>query len=236
MAKTSQTGTTRVKKYTSLAELDKLRNGSIYVQNNTRNEIEGVVLITIPKLNGNGSDMVKIPKTFIPIDVTEQVDREQILRSADFRGAVSREFIKLLSPEYATLLLEQDEAKEEKKRLIAEANKARLIVNAATNVTNGEEEEEDEYIDVKDIKKDVKKSSEKTNLNAKRPMQSPKVEAAVIQIREQAMSDVQAAAKVRNLRGLRKPDLAYLAKEFQGNKKVLKVIREKLEELTSTEE
>ena len=68
--------------------------------------------------NGVGSDPLRIPKTFIPIDLTLQVPRTQIMESADFRRTVGGGLVKIVTPEYAELILNTEEGRAEQERTL----------------------------------------------------------------------------------------------------------------------
>lgn len=66
---------------------------------------------------------VVVPDTWIPIDLTKQVTKSDILGSPQFRSMINKEFIKILDPEYAEYELKQEDAIEENDRLLMEMNR-----------------------------------------------------------------------------------------------------------------
>jgi hypothetical protein len=229
MASTAKTGT-RIKKYTTIEELENSTIGPIYVLNETAGETEGRIIINIPKTNGNGNDLLRIAKTFIPIDVSMQVQRMQVLGSSEFRKAVNKGLIKLVSKEYAQLLLDQPDAKEEAKRVIADENKAKAILQKAGVVQEKEDDEDDGYIDTADIKSDLRKKSDKKKTESK-AKPSPKVETIAITAKNNGSKGVEIVAKLKNVRTMTTADLSFLSKEFSEKPVVIKYLRTRLEEL-----
>jgi hypothetical protein len=75
------------------------------------------IVIGIPKLNGARSDSLLIPMTWLPICITEQIPRAQLLQSSEFRKAVNSRTIRIISEEQAQALLNQEGAAEERERL-----------------------------------------------------------------------------------------------------------------------
>jgi hypothetical protein len=225
------TAQTRIRKYTTLADLEKNDKGSVYVLNSTEGTLEGNIVISIPKMNGNGQDLIRVPKTFIPIDVSQQASRQQLISSSEFRKTVGKGLIKLVTPEYAELLLAEPEAKEEQKRLVAEANKARSILKGAGVVEETKEEDEDEYIEVSQAKKEAKKAVQKKV--AVKP--SPKVEELVATAKLDNMNGTAVVAKLKNVRKMTRTDLKFLADSFPNSPRVIKYLKERLADLKTTE-
>lgn len=104
------------RRYMTIAELENSDRGPVFVLN-TATAPEGKIILGIMRKNGIGQDPVRIPKTFIPIDLTHQVPRSQLLDSSDFRRTINGGLIKLVTPEFATLILSTEEGKAEKLRI-----------------------------------------------------------------------------------------------------------------------
>ena len=73
----------------------------VYILNTTKGGDRGEVFFTVPNANGTKEDQVRIPNTYIPVCLTDQVTRKQLLDSSSFRRAVSLGTIALLDSEYA---------------------------------------------------------------------------------------------------------------------------------------
>jgi len=86
--------------------------GSIYVRNKTN----GDFLIPIRDFSGS-SELVSIPKTFIPIMVTNFAEGLAFKKSSDFRKAVAKGYIELLDEETAENELAEEESILELERL-----------------------------------------------------------------------------------------------------------------------
>lgn len=88
------------------------------------------VLIGIPKLNGSKVDTLRVPATWLPVCLTEQIPRAQLLASAEFRQSVSSGILILIDPAYAQEVLEQDGAVEEQARLRETEQRVRDALSA----------------------------------------------------------------------------------------------------------
>lgn len=101
----------------TIRDLEKTDKGGIFVLNKTMGIEKGRIVFPVPKANGMGSDAVIIPGTFIPIDLTEQVSRKQLLESSEFRKCVNSRRIEIITEEEYARLMGQEGAKEENDRL-----------------------------------------------------------------------------------------------------------------------
>ena len=105
----------------------------IWVLNNAhRSHVnsKGNLILGIPRLNGASVDVMRVESTWLPIDVTAQVPRSQLLQSTEFRRALMEELIILVSDETAQKLLRSEGADEEQRRLEVQ----REYIKAATGV------------------------------------------------------------------------------------------------------
>ena len=104
----------------SIHDIEKHQYGPVWALNQTTGADKGNVTFTVPKANGNGSDTVSVPLTFIPLDLTEQVTKDQLFKSSDFRRAVALGYLVLINDTEAQKLLEIPGAAMEKARLVRE--------------------------------------------------------------------------------------------------------------------
>jgi hypothetical protein len=91
------------------------RKDPIYVMNRSNNP-RGNVTITMFRPDGHPF-LVVVPKTWIPICVTDQVSHDAINNSSDFRRNLSNGMLKLLSVEDAMTQLKDPDSKAELTRL-----------------------------------------------------------------------------------------------------------------------
>ena len=88
----------------------------IYVYNNTLPR--GEIYITIfPTVGGNKPYNIKIPKTFIPFNLTALADKDDLKHSRDIRKLYNSKHIVLVKPVEAEKILNTQESKDELIRL-----------------------------------------------------------------------------------------------------------------------
>jgi hypothetical protein len=116
------------KKFLTLEDLESTEKGPVWVLNNTSGKDGARILINIPKMSGNGNDLVKIHKTFIPMNIANQVPKSQLLASSEFRKCVNNKEISLITTEYASVLLDTEESKEEQRIIDNEASRIKAIL------------------------------------------------------------------------------------------------------------
>jgi len=124
-----------------LRQLEASNDNSVFAINNTKGATRGQIVIAVPRSNGVGMDAVIIPATWIPIELTIQVSKKQLMESADFRRAFARGMIKLVDSDSAIKVMETDDAREEVERLVNSQQLQRSVMTA-TNVDDIEIPEE----------------------------------------------------------------------------------------------
>lgn len=134
-------------KYLTISDLEQQEgNHPIWSLNgSSQSEIgqAGDVHVGIPKINGSGKlDSLYLPQTFLPLNITEQIPRAQLMASSEFRTAVNSRLLILITPEYAEELLQSDGVEDEKERLlqlrrqVREATAARSITQSGADIVN----------------------------------------------------------------------------------------------------
>ena len=113
--------------------------GPVWVINSTKGERRGNVTLAIYRRTGIGSDTLVIPMTWVPLDLTTKVSREQLLYDNQFRQALSSGLIRLVHPEdCAKLYAENAEARAELARqqnyMSADGLGVQLDATAGTDV------------------------------------------------------------------------------------------------------
>jgi hypothetical protein len=160
----SATATRRIRKWTTLDELEQEDKGRVFVINNSEGAQRGMILIPVQKQNGK-SELVRVPKTYIPVDLTQQITKKALLESSEFRRTVMRGLIQLVSSEYATYVLSTEEGKAEKQRIDNEMKAAQQSVLAATTMeTDGKpaKDDDDGFVEVEDVKAELKTKAVQT--------------------------------------------------------------------------
>lgn len=138
-------------KYLSLSDLNKMGPKSmapIWVINTadqSRVGSAGEIVIPIQQQNGQGDpDLVHIPQTWLPQEVTRIVPRKRLLNSTRFMRAINDGLISIISEDDASRLLRQSGAKEETSRLqalqkhIKDAGAARTISDSSAIISRAD--------------------------------------------------------------------------------------------------
>lgn len=100
----------------------------------------GEILITVPSANGGQPDRLLIQPTWLPQELTRVIQRRRLLAAVEFRQAVERGLIGLVSAEEAQRLLRQDGAAEEQEKIrerareIRKAGSARTLADSKTEI------------------------------------------------------------------------------------------------------
>jgi len=179
---------------------------------------QGEVHVGIPKQNGTKTDDLHLPQSWLPVCLTEQVPRRQLLEASEFRNAVASGLIIPITEDYALALLSQEGAQEEKDRLnereqqIKDATAARTIQGSGADVITVEE---------------------LTNINAgasvagaeddKPNALSSGFTMFVASIKDKA--PIEALNRIRSRGQYTKPEIKYMLKELQHNEKVVAFLK-----------
>lgn len=106
----------------SMAELEAKERGSLWVLNNTKvaspsGKDTGGLTMTITM--GNGKNMpVRVPRTFVPIDLSTKVTRTALMDAPEFRDMLNKGMLVAISEESALALLEQPRYKRENDKVL----------------------------------------------------------------------------------------------------------------------
>lgn len=103
----------------TVAQAEKSESSSVWVLNTSgeRGKSKGIINISIVEGNGR-TNVVRVPVTGIPIDLTTQATKSALLVSPDFRRLVQQTIIRIISDADAESLLASPAAKEEQRRLL----------------------------------------------------------------------------------------------------------------------
>lgn len=90
----------------SLRELEEQEDGSLFVLNNTEPRGEIIFNVTM----GKGRDYtVVVPDTWIPFDLSSQARKSEIIDSPDFRRAITKRYIVVVSTKSADKFMRNNE-------------------------------------------------------------------------------------------------------------------------------
>ena len=153
------------------------KHEDIWVMNATKGNRRGNVFFTVANATGTREDQVNVPATFIPINLTNQVTREQLLSSSSFRRAVNHEMLKLVLPEDAEKFMKEPDSIREFEQV-----RAQMIDSVAGEAQYGMDKEQStqvqhdtvtaagisvpvsQFIDLMDTKKDSDALTELRNM------------------------------------------------------------------------
>lgn len=149
----------------SLSDLDETQRGPLWVINTAAQskwELQGDILVTVPNTNGTRPDKLQIKQTWLPIDIAQLIPRERLLASTEFRSAVLEGLVTVIKREDAEALLRQEGAFEEKQRLnqfeqhVRKSGAARTILDSKVEMTrtDGIVDEDDSPVEVFGVEED----------------------------------------------------------------------------------
>lgn len=99
----------------TMTELENAKSSSIWVYNSS-NPIKGNVNFTVQ--DGMRAEVsIKVPATFIPIDLTTQVSKSALMSSPQFRRLISVGFLSPVPTEEAEQFMQKPEAQKEARRI-----------------------------------------------------------------------------------------------------------------------
>ena len=106
-------------KYLTVSQAEQSNESNVWVLNTSGGggAAKGIVNLTIVEGNGRAS-VLRVPVTFIPIDLTTQATKNAVLSNPDFRRLIAAKVISIISDEEAQAMLSSDKAKEENRRLL----------------------------------------------------------------------------------------------------------------------
>jgi hypothetical protein len=104
----------------------------------------GEILITVPSASGGQPDRLLIQPTWLPQELTRVIQRKRLLESVEFRQAVERGLISLISIEEAQRLLRQEGAAEEQQKIreraaqVRKAGAPRTLAESKTEISRAD--------------------------------------------------------------------------------------------------
>lgn len=114
------------KKYLTLQDaLKQSKTDNLWVINNSANSelrLSGEIIIPIVDQSGRSSP-INIQRTWLPVNLIEEMDRDTILASFEFRKHLRNKLIRIITDEYAEQLLADPMAEVERNRLLNKRNK-----------------------------------------------------------------------------------------------------------------
>ncbi len=173
----------------------------------------GEVHVGIPKINGTKVDDLYLPQTWLPINLTDQIPRAQLLAASEFRNSVTNKLIVLITNQYAEAIMAQDGATEERARLDQMRRAVRDALGARSIQQSGAEISTPDGAPL-----DQPAAPAKKELSATFVMFANNLE---------NKPDVEALNAIRSRGKFSNKELSYMAKKLVGKTKVLAFIEER---------
>lgn len=119
-----------IKHAVKLRDIEGSDSHSVFVVNNTKGNTRGQVIFGVPKATGVGLDTVIVPATFIPMELTAQVSKNQLMASSEFRNALTKGMLVAVDDKWAIQYLESADAVDEINRLSNQQEYQRNVMTA----------------------------------------------------------------------------------------------------------
>jgi hypothetical protein len=204
----------------SVTEIEKNGIDTIYVLNNTKGAEKGNVLFEVPKLSGAGTDAVLVHSTYIPVCLTDQVSKEQIVKSSEFRKAINSRRLTIIHSDDAIALLDTKTAKKELERIFKDSETFRNTVMSLddSSVTTNEEMS-------KGMSDLVNGANDTDKIN-------PSILQLVVDLEESKDED-SAINTLRNIDDLKRRDYRYVYKNVSSkHKELIRYCKDNAEQLS----
>jgi hypothetical protein len=141
--------------------------------------------------------------------------------------------IKLVTADYAQVLLSSEQGREEKRRIDNEANKSRTILaNAGVTEETNEADEESDYVEIESVGKEAKKAAKLAGGGEKAAV-SIKLQTLVNSAAEEDNTEREIVGKLLNYNSgrLAMVELDYLRKKYANKPRIMKHLKEVYREL-----
>ena len=180
-----------------LIDLEEKSIRRVWVVNKTRGENRSRVIFSVPKTRGQGQDLIEVPNTWLPVDLTQQITKRQLMESSDFRTALNAGLLVLIDEKEAQEALQDEDAAEELARLKALKTRSKdrnVKPNTAPNVQQPT----------------PMVNQQKADMPPPEAMPSPGVQALALQMKEQDYNDTQLTNTLKNMELARIADVRFL--------------------------
>ncbi len=224
----------------SIRDLEQSQYGSVWIINSAMQseyEFEGELLINIPTAQGK-PDLMKVPQSWLPYEVTAQFPKSRILESSEFRSSLGKGVITLISEEQAAQLGKIDGAKEERQRLralaqhVRQSGATRSISDANVTITNPNELTRSNGVPVETYGPQATSSSEiKASGGQQVDANGLKPNFVTFFARVQNMDDLAALNAYRNKGSLSRRELRWMRDNLRAHPKTVKAIKSRLMEI-----
>ncbi len=192
--------------------------------------LQGDIIIGIPKLNGSKVDHLRIEHTWLPVELTGQIPRSQLLESSEFRQAITDRLIIVIDEDTAKRLQSKEGASVERKKLatlrahIKSGGAARTISDANVEISSGDKDH-DQPEDVATIDRGTKIGSRVEKIGGLEPAFKLWAD------RLSSRSDLDILSELKMRGGLKRSEAKYLLGELKSKPQSTSALKKALKKL-----
>jgi hypothetical protein len=202
------------------------------LNNANRSEVGliGDILIGIPKLNGSKVDHLRIEHTWLPVELTGQIPRSQLLESSEFRQAITDRLIVVVDEETAKRINSKEGASAERKKLatlrahVKTGGAARTISDANVEISSGDKDH-DQPEDMATVDKGTRIGSRVENIDGLAPAFKLWAD------RLTSRSDLDILGEIKLRGAIKRSEARYLLSQLKGKPKSSKALKSSLAKL-----
>lgn len=185
----------------------------------------GEIFAAIPKLRGHGFDNLRVPQTWLPCELTDQIPRDQLLASTEFRRLVNKRLVILIDARTAEKLNSQAGAERERRTLAAKEDNLRASGVAGTINAS--------IVEIRGVNNEITPPEQVVSFGAK--PEAPEVSASAVSTkfklwaeRLEGMDDEDAKSEIRSAQGVKRSEAQYLLNTLTDKPLTMKMLRKAL--------
>lgn len=186
----------------------------------------GEVLIAIQG-PGNQATIIEVPQSWLPVDLTLQVDRKLILASTEFRRALGKQHIRLITKEYANTLNRDKAASKERERL--QTRKRNVTEQTSRRLAGTEEKVANSVNDATINTNDFTPTSEVIKSSTKEYQPGISYSFKAWADKATILPDLEALNELRIRRTFKRKELRFLQTHLEGKPKTQAMIKKLLQ-------
>jgi hypothetical protein len=200
----------------TIRDIEQSEYGGVYAVNATPAANRSQITFTVNKLSGDGFDNVFIPATAVPVELTTMCTKRQLLNSSEFRRALALKLITLISESAYGVMMAEDGSHEEQRRALGEMTAGTPVeLDFKTGTASATVNDEKAAL--------MEDESEENRVH-------PQVQAIVLQLGEEELTERDALTKLRNMGELNLRSYKYISKNTKEHTMIQNWIKRVREE------